>query len=156
VINRWSWRAIVSRPVSHGNVLIRYNKTEWSAFQNVLIAAVFDIELKAHWIPSEENVVAADAASRHDFAKLSNLGFRNQVFALRHRPSAPLKTSALRKQFSVFFTSQSPYPPAKARSPCPDLTNPSASHIATHHIPPHSLSPPTGSPPPSRIQLNQS
>ena len=31
----------------------------------LLIAAVFDIELLAFWIPSEENRVA-DAASRHD------------------------------------------------------------------------------------------
>jgi len=42
----------------------------------LLMAAVFDIEIKARWIPSEENVIA-DAASRHNFKKLINLGFKD-------------------------------------------------------------------------------
>ena len=70
----------------------------------LLMAAVFDIEIKARWIPSEENVVA-DAASRHDFKKLLNLGFKDQVTALRNRPSAPIKTADLHRQLVNFFNS---------------------------------------------------
>jgi len=47
----------------------------------LLIAALFDIELAVFWVPSEENIVA-DAASRHDFKKLANLGFQDQVDSL--------------------------------------------------------------------------
>ena len=75
----------------------------------LLIAAVLDIEIKAHWIPTKENIVA-DAASRHDFRKLANLGFKDQVTALRNRPSPPIKTSALRQQLSTFFNSRSRLP----------------------------------------------
>ena len=48
----------------------------------LLIAAVFDIEILIFWIPSEENIIA-DAASRHDYEKLANLGF--QVSSFRNR-----------------------------------------------------------------------
>src|SRR5205809_1094772 len=61
----------------------------------LLIAAVFDIDVRAHWVSTKENVIA-DAASRHDFKKLANLGFKDQVTALR-RPSAPVRMSTLRR-----------------------------------------------------------
>ena len=73
----------------------------------LLMAAVFDIEIKARWIPSEENDVA-DAASRHDFKRLINLGFKEQVIALRNRPSAAVKITDLHHQLSNFFNSRSP------------------------------------------------
>jgi len=43
------------------------------------ISVVFDIEIKAHWVPTEEKVIA-DAASQHDFKKLANPGLKDQVF----------------------------------------------------------------------------
>jgi hypothetical protein len=92
----------------------------------LLIAAIFDIELKAHWIPSEENVVA-DAASRHDFTKLANLGFKDQVIALRNRPSTALKISDLRQQLIALFGSQLPPLYAKNMSPHNDRIKLSAS-----------------------------
>ena len=70
------------------------------------MAAVFDIEIKARWIPSEGNAVAD--ASRHDFKKLISLGFKEQVTALHNRPSAPAKMTDLRRQLSNFFGSRSP------------------------------------------------
>jgi hypothetical protein len=58
----------------------------------LLIAAVFDIEIAAFWIPSEENIVA-DAALRHDIKELTNLGF--QVSSPRNR-TPDTKMSTLR------------------------------------------------------------
>jgi len=55
----------------------------------LLICVVFNIKIKAHWVSMEENVIA-DTASRHDFKRLADLGFKDQVDALRHRPSAPI------------------------------------------------------------------
>jgi hypothetical protein len=100
----------------------------------LLIAAVFDIEVKAHWIPSEENVIA-DAASRHDFKKLANLGFKDQAIALRHRASPALKTSVLRQQLKDFFTSRSH--PRRERTMIPSVgpTSPSASESTVHTLP---------------------
>jgi hypothetical protein len=72
----------------------------------LLIAAVFDIEITAFWIPSEENIVA-DAASRHDFKKLADLGF--QVQDLRQRQRTPAtKVSTLRQKLFTFLTTRSP------------------------------------------------
>ena len=48
----------------------------------LLISALFDIDIKAHWVSTKENVIA-DAASRHDFKKLADLGFKDQVTTLR-------------------------------------------------------------------------
>ena len=75
----------------------------------LLVAAVLDIEIKAHWIPSEENVIA-DAASRHHFKKLTNLGFKDQVKELRHRPSTAIKMADLRCQLNDFFNPHLLYP----------------------------------------------
>lgn len=67
----------------------------------LLIAAVFDIAVTAHWIPSEENVIA-DAASRHNFKKLADLGFKEQVVQIRHNPERP-KISTLRRKLKNYF-----------------------------------------------------
>ena len=61
----------------------------------LLIGTVFDIEIKAHWISMKENIIA-DAASRYDFKKLADLGFKDQVTALWKCLSLAVKTSALR------------------------------------------------------------
>ena len=68
----------------------------------LLIAAAFDIELVAIWIPTHENVIA-DAASRYDFHKLKRLGLTAQVNSLCH-PSNSISTSALRHKLLSFFT----------------------------------------------------
>ena len=81
----------------------------------LLTAAVFNIEVKAHWIPSEENAIA-DAASRHDFKKLANLGFKDQVRELRNKPSSALKISNLRRQLNDFFNSREPHPQERTMS----------------------------------------
>src|SRR2546423_11733375 len=71
----------------------------------LLIAAHYDINIKAHWIPTEENVIA-DAASRHDFKKLADLGFQEQVKELRGRlPTA--RISNLRRELLSFYNYQS-------------------------------------------------
>lgn len=72
----------------------------WSAIRPLrvilLIFAVFDIEIKVHWVSTKEKLIA-DAASRHDFKKLAYLGFKDQVSALHHRLSVPIHISILRK-----------------------------------------------------------
>ena len=73
----------------------------------LLIAAVFNIEISSFWIPTEKNIVA-DAASRHDFVKLANLGFKDQMLAFWHGPSPAIKLSKLRQQLSDFFTLRLP------------------------------------------------
>jgi len=81
----------------------------------LLMAAVFNIEIKARWIPSEENVIA-DAASRHDFKKLTDLGFKDQVLKLRNKPTAAIKTSSLRRQLNDYFNSRLPQPQEETMS----------------------------------------
>ena len=88
----------------------------------LLTAAVFDIEIKTRWIASEENVIA-DAASRHDFKKLTNLGFKDQVQKLRNRPTAAIKISSLRRQLYNYFNSRLPQPQGETMSPSGKLTN---------------------------------
>ena len=63
-----------------------------------LIAAVYDIEILPFWIPSRENIVA-DAASRHDYKKLADLGL--QVCRNLPRPSH------LHRKLHSFFTTPS-------------------------------------------------
>jgi hypothetical protein len=70
----------------------------------LLIAAVFDIALFAFWIPSEENIVAVHA-SRHDYAKLTDLGLQ----VSQRKPS--IKISTLRQKPNIFFTTPSPLQP---------------------------------------------
>ena len=69
-----------------------------------LLAALYDIDLMAFWIPSEENIVA-DAASRHDYDKLANLGLQ-----VSHRQPS-IKASILRQKLNSFFTTPSPPQP---------------------------------------------
>src|SRR5437773_7701500 len=64
----------------------------------LLIAAVFDIDLMAFWIPSEENIVA-DAVSHFDFKKLAELGF--QMSSPDH-PNPSM--SSLHQKLRSFFT----------------------------------------------------
>ena len=91
----------------------------------LLVAAVFSIEIKARWIPSEENVIA-DAASQHDFKKLADLGFKDQVQTLRNKPSTAIKISTLRQQLNDFFNLRSPQPQEGITSPLKRRMNPSA------------------------------
>jgi len=62
----------------------------------LLLAALFDIEIKIFWIPSKENIVA-DAASRHQFDKLADLGFQESL------QQKPVKISSLRQKLHSFF-----------------------------------------------------
>src|SRR5947207_10736113 len=61
----------------------------------LLIAPLFDIEISVFWVPSEENIVA-DAASRHQFDKLVNLRFQDQIASLRQK-TPTIKISVLRR-----------------------------------------------------------
>ena len=76
----------------------------------LLIAALFDIDVLAFWIPSELNAVAS-AASRHDYSRLANLGFQEQAAALRNRSRIPTAMGS-RRLLSTFFNMQSPQQPA--------------------------------------------
>ena len=90
----------------------------------LLIAAVFDIKILVFWIPSEENIVA-DAASRHDYEKLADLGF--QVSSFRNRKlSLASKISILRQQLFTFLTMRSPRQRGETTTPLAPLTNHSA------------------------------
>jgi len=111
----------------------------------LLIAAVLNIEIKARWIPSEENAIA-DAASRHDFKKLANLGFKAQVQELRNKPSAAIKMSDLRRQLNDFFNSHGHQPQTKTTRPSEELTSHSAQVATSSHTRQLSLRSPTGSP----------
>jgi hypothetical protein len=111
----------------------------------LLISAVFDIDIKAHWVSTKENVIA-DAASRHDFKKLAKLGFKDQVVALRHRPSAPIRMSTLRQQLTNYFATRSLPPPTKLMPLSGDLTNRSAPVDITPLSLPQLCPSPTGSP----------
>jgi hypothetical protein len=99
----------------------------------LLIAAVFDIAVRSHWIPSEENVIA-DAASRHDFKRLANLGFKDQVLELRNGPSPPPKASALRQKLRNYFNPHSPLRLAKTTHPSRRHMKHSVAENNTLHI----------------------
>ena len=123
----------------------------------LLISAVFDIDIKAHWVSTKENVIA-DAASKHDFKKLADLGFKDQVIALRHRPSAPIRMSTLRQQLTNYFATRSLRPPTNLTPLSGDPKN----HFAAADITPPSLPPSyllrTGlplSPPQSTLQRSK-
>jgi hypothetical protein len=88
----------------------------------LLIAAVLDIEVKARWIPSEENAIA-DAASRHDFKKLTNLGFKAQMQEIRNKPSKAIKMSDLRRQLNDFLNSHGHQPQERTMTPSKVPTN---------------------------------
>jgi len=94
----------------------------------LLIAAVFDIALLAFWIPSEENMVA-DAASRHDYARLTDLGLQ-----VSHRKPT-IKMSTLRQKLNTFFTTPSPLRPVAATTLQENPTNPSAEITTMSHSP---------------------
>jgi hypothetical protein len=96
----------------------------------LLIAAVFDIEIFIFWIPSEENIVA-DAASRHDFKKLANLGFQASAI---HR-AQDTRMSTLRQKLFSFLTTRSPLPQERTMTPLAHPTNPSAGSTATRPFP---------------------
>jgi hypothetical protein len=109
----------------------------------LLIAAIFDIEILIFWIPSEENIVA-DAASRHDFKKLTNLGF--QVSELRQMRKPVSKISTLCQKLYTFLRTLSPLQPGRTTTPFAPHTKHT---VDTTHIPlslPPSNPSPTGSP----------
>ena len=96
----------------------------------LLIAAVFDIEIFVFWIvPSEENIV--DAASRHNYKKLANLGFQASAI---HR-AQDTKMSTLRQKLFSFLTTRSPPTQEGTTIPLAHPTNPSASSTATRPFP---------------------
>ena len=111
----------------------------------LLMAAVLDIEIKARWIPSEENVIA-DAASRHDFKKLANLGFKDQVQMLRNKPSAAAKTSDLCCQLYNYFSSRLPQAHEETMSLSGEPTKSSVQVGTIPHIQRPSSQLPIGSP----------
>ena len=111
----------------------------------LLLAAIFDIKIQSRWMPSEENIIA-DAASRHDFDKLANLGFQEEARALRNHLTPPIKLASLRKQLMHFFNPHSPHPPPKPTPASAGHTSPSASVATYHTLQPSSVSP-TGLPP---------
>jgi hypothetical protein len=90
----------------------------------LLIAAVFDIELLAFWIPFEENMVA-DAASRHDHEKLANFGLQvSQAF-----PSG----KTLRQKLNSFLTTQLRPQPATTDPKSATPTNHSVENVDIRH-----------------------
>jgi len=96
----------------------------------LLICMVFDIEIKAHWVSTEENVIA-DAALRHDFKRLIDLGFKDQVDILRPHASAPIQMSTLCQQLMNYFTTHSPRPHTKPTNQFEDRMNHSAAEDIT-------------------------
>ena len=126
----------------------------------LLIAALFDIELAVFWVPSEENIVA-DAASRHDFKKLANLGFQDQVDSLRHgtlNSISSTRMSTLRHKLHSYFTTRSPQQLEGVTSLFGSPTNPTANTTDTQHSQRQLSLSRTGSPKPceksSRRQQN--
>ena len=111
----------------------------------LLISALFDIDIRAHWVSTKDNVVA-DAASRHDFRKLADLGFKDQVTTLR-RPSAPIRMSTLRQQLMNYFSTPSLRQLTKPTPLSGDPTNRFAMADTTRHSRPPSSPSPIGSPP---------
>ena len=105
----------------------------------LLIAAVFDIILFAFWIPSGENMVA-DAASRHDYTKLTDLGLQ-----VSHRKPS-IKTSTLRQKLNTFFTTPSRLQPVVATIPQGNPMNPSVETTTTFRSLLHSKRSRTGLP----------
>ena len=114
----------------------------------LLIAAVFDIEILIFWIPSEENIVA-DAASRHDYGKLADLGF--QVSNLRYHKLGT-KISTLRQKLFSFLTTRSPPQPTRTTTQLGPLTSHSVVCTATPRFPQLSSRLLTGSQPSSVTQ----
>jgi len=91
-----------------------------------LIAAVFDIQILPFWIPTEENIVA-DAASRFDYKKLTNLGL--QVSRNLPRPKD------LRQKLCSFFTTPSRQALGGITTKFSETMSPSADNTDTVHIP---------------------
>lgn len=102
----------------------------------IILAAVFAIELRAHWIPSEENIVADDA-SRFDFEKLANLGVARAFY---RRLTPVVKLSILLRHLTTFFIFPSP-PPLSKNTPAPTKLS---AEVGTRRTPPPSQ---TGLPP---------
>jgi len=73
----------------------------------LLIAAAFDIELIAYWIPTAENKIA-DALSRFDYKRLNELGLTIQGSFQTHQKTTT-KASILRRKLHSFFTTPSPH-----------------------------------------------
>jgi hypothetical protein len=136
--------AIIKRSV-RGSVIAPLQAT-------LLIAALFNIDLVAQWIPTDENFVA-DALSRHDFKRLANYGYVVQASEL-HRPHPTIPTSTLRRRL-LASCGMASLPPLA--DPTPPLSTsskrfPSASN-SSHHSRSTSNHLPTGlptSPPRSR------
>ena len=117
--------------------------------QTILLLAalfdiLFDIELIVFWIPSEENIVV-DAASWHQFDKLANLGFQDQITSLRRKTPAT-KISALRQKLHSYFTTQSRSPQGAITTRQDNHTNPCAPSINAHRSLPPSKRSHTGLP----------
>ena len=75
-----------------------------------------------------------DAASRHQFEKLANLGFQDQIASLSRKNPAT-KISALRQKLHSYFSTQSRPPPNRFTIQQDNHTNPCTTSINTH-LPP--------------------
>jgi hypothetical protein len=67
---------------------------------------LFNIDLVAQWIPTDENFVA-DALSRHDFKRLANYGYVVQASEL-HRPHPIIPTSITPEVASLLWNGIAP------------------------------------------------
>src|SRR5271170_4458383 len=119
----------------------------------LLIAALFNIDLVAQWIPMDENFVA-DALSLHDFKRLANYGYVVHASEL-HCPHPSIPTSTLHWKLLASCGMESLPPLANATHqlsvssiPSPSVSNSSHpsrssskhSHIGSPTSPPKSLS----------------
>jgi Reverse transcriptase (RNA-dependent DNA polymerase) len=114
----------------------------------LLIAALFNIDLVAQWIPTDENFVA-DALSRHDFKRLANYGYVEQA-AILHRPHPTIPTSTLRRKLLASCGMESlPQLARPTPRPSPSFTaspaatsSPPSRYSSSHYLPGSRTSPP--------------
>ena len=112
----------------------------------LLIAALFNINITAAWIPTAANSIA-DALSRHDFKRLANLGFQDYNHEHIRNTEPPIPVSTFRQKLRTFLGTASPNQlgsstqkpsPTTSSSQEPTATFPHSQHPS---IPPHIGSP---------------
>ena len=72
-----------------------------------LTAALYDIDLSANWLSSDENWIA-DALSRFELSRLTNYKL-NEIFQISSRETDEA-IRLLRQKLSLFFKTDSPNP----------------------------------------------
>jgi hypothetical protein len=97
-----------------------------------LIAASYDIAVRAVWIPSKENAIA-DALSHFDLKRLTNLVGEQLANSLHRRQPSIVKSkiSHLKQSFTSTMASQNP--PANRSSAQQNSTPTSAKNTSTSH-----------------------